>query len=429
MASSQSMAQSRNHTPNNSPMPNTNPEAIQSTMSAIVARWGRVVLTIILLAYWTVQGFAQTLTPAPSAYQTVLDTSGNPVNNAKICTYLAGTSTPTATYSDSSGSLNANPIRADTAGRFTMFLTIGTSYKLVFQDASGTVGTCDGATIRTVDGVAAVPGAAPALDVTGTAGVSITAGQVVYLGAAGTWLLGDATTTTASTTPWVGIAPNAILSGATGTIRLGGSVTGLTGLSAGSTYYVSGTPGALTSTAPTNSRALGVADTTSSLVLEGNPPAAAKWTLLKANSGTDTSAGATVVDSYAMASQLTAKDRLVVITTVESVTQATATPILQNSTDTVTVLSATNGGAMTAGDITQQTAWISDAQSATTTVLATGAGAVTTNTTEGGGFTVGKRTTFTTAWTGAWTLALKHGGVTAGGTFKWSWAIWLVRGE
>lgn len=152
-------------------------------------------------------------------------------------------------------------------------------------------------------------------------------------------------------------------------------------------------------------------------------------TLLKANSGTDTNAGATSVDTYAMASGLTAKDTLLIRYTIETVTQATANTILQNSTDTVTAISMSNGNALTAGDIISGTVWISDAQSATTTVLANNVAGVTTNTTEGNGFNTVKRTTFTTAWTGAWTLALKHGGVTGGGTFKWSWAVFKIAGQ
>ena len=31
--------------------------------------------------------------------------------------------------------------------------------------------------------------------------------------------------------------------------------------------------------------------------------------------------------------------------------------------------------------------------------------------------------------TGAWTIALRQGGVTAGGTFTWSWAIYRVQGQ
>ena len=66
------------------------------------------------------------------------------------------------------------------------------------------------------------------------------------------------------------MAPSAISSAATGTIRVVGYVTGLSSLTVGALYYV-GTAGAITSTAPTNRRIVGQADTATSLVLAGNP--------------------------------------------------------------------------------------------------------------------------------------------------------------
>jgi hypothetical protein len=51
------------------------------------------------------------------------------------------------------------------------------------------------------------------------------------------------------------------------TVRRMGRLTGISGLTAGLTYYVSATAGAITSTAPSNTRRVGVADTTSSLVV------------------------------------------------------------------------------------------------------------------------------------------------------------------
>jgi hypothetical protein len=143
-----------------------------------------------------------------------------------------------------------------------------------------------------------------------------------------------------------------------------------------------------------------------------------QWDLLKANSGTDTNAGATNVDTYAMASQLTALDELVVMVALEAVTQAVATPSLYNSTDSVTLGSFIT---MAAADNQIGQTYSRQAQSAATKVL--------TNMGVAAGVTNTQSATFTTNWTGAWTLALRHGGVTAGGTLKWSWSVYRVRGQ
>lgn len=65
----------------------------------------------------------------------------------------------------------------------------------------------------------------------------------------------------------VGLAPASIASGESGSIRIAGRVTGLSGLTAGVSYYVSTTAGALTSTRPTFARLVGVADSTTTLII------------------------------------------------------------------------------------------------------------------------------------------------------------------
>jgi hypothetical protein len=232
----------------------------------------RAFLAILLLTCGVSPTFAANGTLAPLAYQTVWDANGNPVSGAKICTYLAGTTTATPTWTEVTLTTpNTNPIIADTSGRFVAFLQTGASYKFAFQDATGTANTCDGAPIKTVDNIAAVPGSAANLDLTGVAGETLSAGQVVYLSdgsggkTAGLWYKADSATPYSSTLPELGLVPTAIASGATGTVRQAGQISGLTSLTIGATYYV-GTAGAITSTAPANSRAVGVADTTASLV-------------------------------------------------------------------------------------------------------------------------------------------------------------------
>ena len=233
-----------------------------------------VALLLTLLA--PLSAFAQG-TLAPVAQQVFLDASGNVLNNAKLCWYAAGTVTPQATYSDPTlMTLNANPVRTNSAGRPTtggIYLS-PTSYKLIVLSA-GSDNTCaTGTTIYSQDNISAIPATAVGLDIPGIAGENLTAADAVYLsdgsGAllAGRWYKADADTAYSSSTALqVGFAVAAMTSGDTGSIRVGGRVTGLSGLVVGTWYYVSGTAGAITATLPTNVRAVGAADTTTSLVM------------------------------------------------------------------------------------------------------------------------------------------------------------------
>jgi len=206
----------------------------------------------------------------PAPYQTVLDTSGNPVSGALIYTYVAGTSTPATTYTDVALSVaNTNPIVADSSGRFVAFLTPGSSYKFVYQDSGG-------GSIRTQDNVSAVPASSNNVDITGTAGEALTAGQAVYLSdgsgskVAGQWYKADNGQAYSSTLPQVGIVTGSVAAGQSGTIRIAGEVTGLVGLTIGTTYYIGSSGALVTAFSTGNRRTLGVADTASSLVLTLN---------------------------------------------------------------------------------------------------------------------------------------------------------------
>ena len=211
---------------------------------------------------------AGTLTPTP--YQTVLDADGVSVSGALIYTYTGGTTTPATTYTTSALSVaNANPIVADSAGRYVAYLPAGANMKFVFK-------TADGATIEEQDNILSVPGAAVNLDIEGTVGQAVTAGQVCYLSSgaeavpltAGLWYLTDADFAVSSTTcQAIGVAVSAIPINTAGTIRLAGVATTASAVVTGSTYYVSATAGAITATAPALSRTVGIANTTSTLLL------------------------------------------------------------------------------------------------------------------------------------------------------------------
>lgn len=240
-----------------------------------------LIIALIAALVPSISAAQSTGTLAPVGQQVFLDNSGNPLNNAKICTYAAGTSTPLATYSDVSlMTANANPIRTSSAGRPTTggIYLLPASYKFLVLTA-GADNTCStGTTIWTQDNMGAIPATAVALDVTGTAGEALSAGDAVYLSdgsgalTAGRWYKADADNTySSSTAGMVGITPSAVASGDSGSIRIAGRVTGLSGLASGELYYAGATAGGLASTPPTNARFLAEADTTTSVIVQGNP--------------------------------------------------------------------------------------------------------------------------------------------------------------
>lgn len=208
---------------------------------------------------------------SPWPRYTVLNAAGKPISGALINTYIAGTTTPIATYSDVALTVaNANPIVANSSGQIgPVFLSPGSSYKFVFTNP-------DASSLFSQDNIAA-GGGATNTDIIGTAGEALTGGKAVYLSdgsggkTAGLWYLADSANAYSSTTSDVGIVPASIALGVAGTIRLGGQLTGLTSLTVGASYYIS-TAGGITATAPVNRRFIGQADTTSSLVMEVIPP-------------------------------------------------------------------------------------------------------------------------------------------------------------
>jgi|SRR5262245_12273549 len=91
----------------------------------------------------------------PWPFEQFFDNNGDPLNGGQLFTYLAGTTTPVATYSDVGLTTpNANPIIMNSAGypsSGAIFLSPGVSYKFVLQDSGGS-------TLATRDNVGSVPG-------------------------------------------------------------------------------------------------------------------------------------------------------------------------------------------------------------------------------------------------------------------------------
>jgi hypothetical protein len=94
---------------------------------------------------------AVNLSPVFGVAGQLFDNNGNPLAGGKIFTYLAGTTTPTPTYTSSNGTIaHSNPIILDGAGRVPsgeIWLTDGITYKFVVQDsANNLIGTYDNLT-------------------------------------------------------------------------------------------------------------------------------------------------------------------------------------------------------------------------------------------------------------------------------------------
>lgn len=241
----------------------------------------RIIVRLYLAAFLaflpTAVSAQGTVMPVPR--QVFLNNSGNPCASCLVYTYDAGTTTARFVYSDVAlANSLPNPFTLNSAGRPQTNLGVETNVYLSATSYKFELRTSAGVVIWTADNVTQVPLTSGNIDITGTAGEALSAGDVVYLsdgsGAlnAGQWYKADSDNTySSSTAGMVGIAPSAIASAASGTIRLAGRVTGLSGLTAGELYYASATAGALTGTPPTNARFIGEAESTTVLILQGNP--------------------------------------------------------------------------------------------------------------------------------------------------------------
>jgi hypothetical protein len=210
----------------------------------------------------------------PDPYIVFHTPAGQPCASCTLTFKAAGTDTLQDTFSDYALTVpNLNPLTLNSAGQNPAGAIYWSpkTYKVTLKSALGS-------TIWERDLVPATPPFFVNLDITGTAGEALSAGDVVFLAngsggtTAGRWHKADADTAGFSSTAlYIGMTPSACALGATNcTIRTSGRVTGLTGLSVGTTYYVSGTAGALTSSLPALVRTVGVADSTTTLVLTPN---------------------------------------------------------------------------------------------------------------------------------------------------------------
>lgn len=221
------------------------------------------------------------LSLAPNPWFTGFDDLGIIVPGGKLFTYAAGTSNKLATYTDVAGTVaNTNPIILDAAGRVPSgFYLLPASYKFVFAPATDTDPPTN--PIRTQDNIKATASFSVSPAEQGVAGENLALNDSVYESqgdggrTAGRWYKTDADFAYASSLAVkLGWASAPLLSGITGQIQLGGKVTTQGLVVPGTVYYASATAGAITATPPINRRVVGVADSSSTLLLDQAQP----WT-------------------------------------------------------------------------------------------------------------------------------------------------------
>jgi hypothetical protein len=85
---------------------------------------------------------------APVGKQQFFDASGRPLSGGKVYTYVAGTTTPLATYTDSTmATENSNPIVLDAGGFSAIWLNPAQTYKFIVKTSLGvTISTTDNLT-------------------------------------------------------------------------------------------------------------------------------------------------------------------------------------------------------------------------------------------------------------------------------------------
>ncbi len=128
-------------------------------------------------------------------------------------------------------------------------------------------------------------------------------------------------------------------------------------------------------------------------------------------------------------SGLTALDRLRVILSMSSTSNSTAQPLLQQSTDSVSIIPVYLAqGAVGSGRFSMEEIIIGPQPNTLTGITAfTNGWSSNLSFTQGWG----QSSSWTQNWTGSWNLSLRTGvgGVTAGGTFRWNIAVYKSLGQ
>lgn len=130
----------------------------QTALFVIVPVWAAFLIIAWLLMTSGVAYSQARAAPIPLPEIQFLNVDGSPLAGAKLCTYKAGTSTPLATFTDSTATTaNTNPVTLDSYGRASVWVG-KQAYKYVLIEG-GDPGDCSTGTIHwTQDNVTAAPG-------------------------------------------------------------------------------------------------------------------------------------------------------------------------------------------------------------------------------------------------------------------------------
>lgn len=140
--------------------------------------------------------------------------------------------------------------------------------------------------------------------------------------------------------------------------------------------------------------------------------------------GSDTNAAANTVASQTIAG-LTANDELQISYELEASSQNVGSIFLNNATDGVNLISI-SAGTLLANTQVMGRAILRQRQANSTTIAATAEGLLLGTSSR---VDNSASASVATGWTGTWALALRHSGVTAGGTLKWAWQVYKRAGQ
>lgn len=202
-----------------------------------------------------------------------IDANGDPLPNAVLEFFEAGTSTPLPVYADVDGNTALGvTVTSDLGGLFPEMFMLPQAYDINLYDENAVL------VWSGVDWFPPQAASASSVSLLAVAGVTFAAGETAYMSDgsgglnAGQMYKGDADLEYASNSPWAFFAPGAVTIGATGLFTSEGSISGLSGLTPGARYYMSGTAGAISVTPGTFPRVVGQARSTTELAIATNPP-------------------------------------------------------------------------------------------------------------------------------------------------------------
>ena len=97
-------------------------------------------LSVIFALLCASAAFGQAVYPLLQPHQFFVDGNGAACAGCSLYTYVAGTTTPQPTYTDSTGAhANTNPVILDVTGSASIWVTPAVAYKYVLKDTLGTI--------------------------------------------------------------------------------------------------------------------------------------------------------------------------------------------------------------------------------------------------------------------------------------------------